>query len=69
MSKKNKETNRFYDKYLFKTILDLSEIDVLKGIEKFESYLKNYPEDSTAQCFYASNLIKIRNFIINYYLK
>ena len=60
--KKTKDTNKFYNKHLFKSILELSDVDVLEGLKRFENYLEIYPKDNTAQCFYASNLIKVRRF-------
>lgn len=60
--KKKSGIDKFFNMQLYKTLLMIAEWDLLKAIDCFETYLEIFPDDYSAYCMYASNLIKIRRF-------
>ena len=51
--------NKYYDEWEFHKVQSLRNFNPKETVEKFEQYLKEYPNDYSAYCYYASSLVTI----------
>lgn len=56
--------NKYFDKWEFKDALEYMESDPIRANDKFEEYLRRYPNDYGIIVYYISNLITLGKFDI-----